>query len=145
MNANKRTPTSRHIPRWLAAAGVTASLMVPLSASADHDANGAVEIIISAAVAYAVVDAIGGFDDKDRYDRRRSRDHYRDSRHDRYDRNWDRDRRYWAKHDHGHHDCDRNHRGHGHYHGKHHRKHQSAHRRAHHYRDHRRDRYTAYH
>jgi len=76
----------RPLFRWLAVAGATASLLVPFSASANQN-DDVVQVLASAAVAYVVVDAVGGFDDKDRKHRkhqklyRHQKVHYR---HDRY-------------------------------------------------------------
>jgi hypothetical protein len=90
-NDKKVSIIPRSILKWLAGAGVAVGLMVPLTASADHNDNGAMEILVSAAVAYAVVDAVGGFDDK-RDDRR-----YR-HRHDRRDDYYDRHRSHRGEH-----------------------------------------------
>lgn len=93
--------SSRPAWRWLALAGVFSVLMIPFSARADHRDDGAMEVLASAAVAYAVIGAAGGFDDH-RHDRVHYRDHYRDghrawSRHDRHDARYCRD----ARHHHG--------------------------------------------
>lgn len=71
--------------RWLATAGAAATLIVPLAASADHQNNDLVGIVASAAVAYVVVDAVGGFDNDKHRRHKRDRDYYRDQRgHDRH-------------------------------------------------------------
>ncbi len=138
--------TSAGTIRWFAAAaGLAGSLMIPLSASADHQGNGAVEILASAAVAYVVIDAVGGFDN-DR-DRRHKRHGHRDVRHVNHRHRYDhhRDRRHWTRH--GHRRYDRH--GHHHNYRSHARKHRVDHRRgSRHARHHRRDnhfRYRAYH
>ena len=66
--------------RWLATAGAAATLMVPLAANADHRNGDLVEIVASAAVAYVVVDAVGGFDNDKHRRHKRDRDDYRDQR-----------------------------------------------------------------
>lgn len=113
-NDKKVSIIPRSILKWLAGAGVAVGLMVPLTASADHNGDGAMEILVSAAVAYAVVDAVGGFDDDRDKDRR-----YRDRR-DRYDD------RYRHRHDH------RDDYYHGH---RQHRAEHYAHRQAHMHRE----------
>lgn len=144
MNINKWTLIPESIPRWLIATGLAVGLMVPLSASADHEGNGAVEILVSAAIAYAVVDAVGGFDDDGKRDRRHRRDRYRDGRHDRDYRSWDDGRRYHARNDQRRHDR----HGHRNKHRGYHAKHRNAHRYAsgqdHRRRDDRRYRYWAH-
>lgn len=71
--------------RWLAAAGAAATLMVPLTASANHQNNDLLEVVATAAVAYVVVDAVGGFDNDKHRRHKRDRDYYRDQRgHDRH-------------------------------------------------------------
>lgn len=124
MNNHKRSLVTGSAFRWLMTAGATAALLIPLSASADHQDNGLVEIVASAAVAYVVVDAVGGFDDdKDRRKRSRYHDGHR-HHHDGY-RHREHDRRYWARHDQRRHDDYHGHRKHwkhhGHGHGKGHR------------------------
>ena len=117
MQADKHTLISHSARAWLIAAGLASTLLLSLTANAD-DGNGAVEILVSAAIGYAVVDAIGGFDDDDkrrhRHDRHRhDRDDYRDYRYrDRYRDHRHRDHRYrdsrhyhhehWVRHDHRH-------------------------------------------
>jgi hypothetical protein len=96
MNNTRRNPIFRPAARWLAAAGIAAGMMVPISASANVRDNGAIEILASAAVAYVVVDAVGGFDDKDRH---RSKAHKRDGRHDRQARSWEYERQHRSGHD----------------------------------------------
>lgn len=139
----KRGPTTW----WLAAAaGVVVSLMTPLSANADQG-NDVLEVLASAAVAYVVIDAVGGFDDG--RDRRHSRDNYRNGRHadrhDGYKYARDRDRRVWDRHDHRRSDR----RGHHRKHCGHARKYRVDHRRgsghSHHHRRNKHDRYRAYH
>ena len=88
MNTAKQTIATRPLgskPRlkWLAVAGLAASLTIPLSASADHDGDAALNLLVGATVAYALVDAVDGFDN-DR-NRRRGGDHRGDHRGDRHD------------------------------------------------------------
>lgn len=105
--------TKRSAARWLAVAGVATSLMIPLSARAHGGNNDALEVLVSAGVAYAVIDAAGGFD-KDRRDRRHDgRSH---DRHDHRYRDHDRDRRHWAKYQQRRHDA---YHGHKHRHDRH--------------------------
>lgn len=135
----------------LAAVVLTASLAVPLSARADYGSNGAVEILASAAVAYVVIDAVGGFDDNDHKHRKHrpdyDGDHYRDGRsrdryyvarssQQRFDRygSWQSDARYRC------HERDRRHFGHQH--GKGHDRHGHK---GHHDHKYRFYRYRAYH
>jgi hypothetical protein len=84
---NNHTPQKqrRRFVRYLALAGLTVGLTVPFSASAHTSDNGAMEVLVSAGIAYAVIDAAGGFD-KHRHnhrheygynDRYRHRDGYR--------------------------------------------------------------------
>ncbi|MGD8831239.1 MAG: hypothetical protein PVF57_11605 [Pseudomonadales bacterium] len=93
---------SPRLPRWLAAAGIGACLMVPFNANAAYQDNGAVEVLASAAIAYAVIDAAGGFDKHGRkvvhYDHRYG--HRYDHRYDRYRWHRQHDRRYWYGHNH---------------------------------------------
>lgn len=91
-----RTPQKQSPPklRWLALAGVAIGLATPFSASAHADDNGTLEVLASAAVAYAVIDAAGGFD-KHRHVHRRygHDDRYRYRDRDRYH-----DRYHWSGH-----------------------------------------------
>ena len=80
-------------PRWVAAAALAISLLIPLSARADHERNQTFEIIAGAAVVYALFDAAGAFDD-DRHHHRHKRHGYR---HDGYYRN-DRYARHHNRH-----------------------------------------------
>ncbi len=130
---NNHTPhkQSRPVARWLALAGLAFGLAVPFSASAHESDNGAVEVLASAAVAYAVIGTTVGFDDHrhhhrhyDRHDWRyrdgyrgrhdwRYRDGYRgrygwdDRAHRRQDwhaykhRKWSHDHKRWKDHDNG--------------------------------------------
>lgn len=119
MNTTKRILMPGSIPRWLIATGIAIGLMFPLSASADHDGNRVAEVLVSTALAYAVIDAVGGFDDKDRH----RRDRYRKRHHDRDYRYWERKHRHRARHDHR-----RHHRRHCHKHWRHHAKYRANHR-----------------
>lgn len=107
-NLSGHPKKSRPVTRWFVAAGLAVGLMAPLTASADHEGSGAVEILVSAAVAYAVIDAVGGFDDGDRK-KHRHRKHY--DRKDRYHRHGHRksDRRYLTRHEYRHHVRDAGH------------------------------------
>jgi hypothetical protein len=97
MNTNKRTLMPDSIPRWLIAAGIAVSLMVPLSASADHRANNdAVNLLIGAATAYALFEI---YDDRDSRDVHHRRHGYDNRRYDRDYRYRDDDRRYRTHHD----------------------------------------------
>jgi hypothetical protein len=109
------------LPWFLAIAGMLGGLMIPLSASADHRSNGAAEVLVSAAVAYAVIDAAGGFKD-DRHGHRPvhyrhdHRYHYRHDYHYRHGYHYRSkyDRRYWTRHGHRHDRYEhRKHRKHG--------------------------------
>ena len=71
--ADNRAVASRRRVKWLAAAGLAVSLTIPLSASANHEGDAALNLLIGATVAYALVDAVDGFDN-DR-NRRRGGDH----------------------------------------------------------------------
>jgi hypothetical protein len=133
MSKIRRNPTFIPAARWLAAVSIAAGMMVPISASANVHDNGAIEILASAAVAYAVVDAVGGFDDKDRH---RSRVHSRNDRHDLQARSWKYDRQHRPGHDGrrhdryeygtgyraGHHFNDRSSKRYQKHHNKHHKK-----------------------
>jgi len=126
MNSIARIFTPGSIPKWAAAAAVALSLLIPLSASANHERNQTVDILVGAAVAYALFEVAGGFDDH-RYKRH-------GYQHDRYYRN-----DHYRKHNrhakaHRHH---KRHDGRG-YRNKHHKKHHNKHRRH-------GDRYYAYH
>ncbi len=141
------TPSST--PRWVAAAALAISLLIPLSARADHERNQTIEIIAGVAVAYALLDAAGTFDD----DRRHHRYKRHGYRHDGYYRN---DR--YGKHHNRHYKPQRHYKGHAKHHGydKHrgHDRHRgydkhsyrNQHHQNKHYNRHERysDRYTAY-
>ena len=86
---------SKHRLKWLAVAGLAASLTIPLSASADHDGDAALNLLVGATVAYALVDAVDGFDN-DR-NRRRGGDH-RGDRHDGANRHFNGDYQHRDKH-----------------------------------------------
>ena len=91
MTINTPRKQSRPKLRWLALAGVAIGLATPFSASAHANDNDALEVLVSAGIAYAVIDAAGGFDkDKHRHVHRHPhgyRDHRWNDRyrhHDRY-------------------------------------------------------------
>jgi hypothetical protein len=73
MNSTVKKIATRHRAKWLATAGLALSLTVPLSASASHDGDAAVNLLVGATVAYALVQAVDGFDN-DR-NRRHDGDH----------------------------------------------------------------------
>lgn len=73
----------RHRAKWLATAGLALSLTIPLSASAGHDGDAAINLLVGATVAYALIDAVDGFDD-DR-NRRHGGGHRRKHRSARHD------------------------------------------------------------
>jgi len=90
MNAMKSVTAKSGVLRWLVAAGIGVCLVFPLSANADYRNQDAIEILAGAAVAYVLIDAVGGFDDKNRHRHgtrhMRYHDHHRDryTDHDRY-------------------------------------------------------------
>ena len=117
MNSNKRTLMPDSIPRWLIATGITVCLMAPLSASADHRANNdAVNLLIGAATAYALIEIVKGYDDRDRSDVHHRRHGYDNRRYDRDYRYRADDRRYRTHHD-----------GHRNKHRRHHAKYNAGH------------------
>ena len=85
----------------VATTGMLAGLISPLSVQADQGSD-VVEILASAAIAYVVVDAVGGFDDKRKHKHKHKQKHRytRDRhRHERYSSHrsmyrgsWERDR-----------------------------------------------------
>jgi hypothetical protein len=85
MNIINDPLTTGALPKWVAAAAVAISLMIPLSASANHERNEALELVVTAAIAYAIFDAVGDFDDE-RYYRRHSNHRYHDDHYNRHDR-----------------------------------------------------------
>ena len=91
-NIATREAAPGHRAKWFAAAGLALSLTVPLSASASHDGDAAINLLVGATVAYALVNAVDGFDndrnrrhdDADRYfrgDYRHRDKHWRQYRH----------------------------------------------------------------
>ena len=130
MNIIARIFTARSIPKWAATATVTLGLLVPLSASANHERNQTVDILLGAAVAYALFEVAGGFDDN-RHHHRYKRHGYHHDRHYRNDRYRKHYRHANANRHHKRHDS----RG---YRNKHHKKHHNKHRRH-------GNRYYAYH
>ena len=99
MNTFRHPMTSGAMPKWATAAVVGFTLMIPLSASANHERNQALELVVGAAIAYAIFDAVGDIDD-DRHDRRYSNHRYHDDRYNRHDqyRGHKRHRRAHAEH-----------------------------------------------
>jgi hypothetical protein len=99
MNTNRQFVTrdiaSRHRAKWLAAAGLALSLTIPLSANAGHDGDAAINLLVGATVAYALVNAVDGFDN-DR-NRRHDGDH-RGARRDDAHRYFSGDYRHRDKH-----------------------------------------------
>ncbi|HEY5646830.1 MAG TPA: hypothetical protein VIS76_12845 [Pseudomonadales bacterium] len=76
---NNRLPARTHprALRWLAVAGAVIGLSAPLAAKADHRDNDAMEVLASAAIAYVVIDAAGGFKDGHKHRRHHRRhDHF---------------------------------------------------------------------
>lgn len=118
MNSITGIFTSSSVPRWLATAAVAISLLIPLSARADHDRNQTLEIIAGAAIAYAIFDAAGTFDD----DRR----HHKYNRHGYHRYGYEHDGYYqnnrYGKHHNRHYKAKRQHKRHDNhgYRNKHH-------------------------
>jgi len=74
---------ARRAPKLLAITGITLCLLMPITARAHHRDHDAVDILVGAAFAYALIDATGGFDDHRHHGRR-----YHSDRHSRYERSW---------------------------------------------------------
>ncbi len=85
--------------KWFAAAGLALSLTVPLSASASHDGDAAINLLVGATVAYALIEAVDGFDnDRNRRHDGDRRGGHRGDRHDDADRYFRSDYRHRDKH-----------------------------------------------
>ena len=99
-----QTPQKQSRPklRWLALAGVAIGLATPFSASAHANDNGAMEVLVSAGIAYAVIDAAGGFDKHRKVHRHQHgyNERYRHNDRHRWDRYRYHDRYHWQGHSH---------------------------------------------
>lgn len=85
MNTTKRGMANGRV-KWLALAGLALSLTIPLSANAHFDSDDTTNLLVGAAVTYALIDAADGFDnDRNRrhQPRRRHDDRYLHARYGR--------------------------------------------------------------